>query len=90
MHTMDPWNLNPSHLPCLWLPACRDKLIAATMDVYNVVARQLLPTPSKSHYVFNLRDFSRVIQGVQMQEPKSLQVAGSRAGLYLSLGCIES
>ncbi len=51
-------------------------MIAATMDVYNTVAGQLLPTPSKSHYVFNLRDFSRVVQGVQMQLPKALAGEG--------------
>ena len=34
----------------------------ATIDLYNAVAAKMLPTPSKTHYLFNLRDISRVSQ----------------------------
>ena len=39
-------------------------LVAATVDLYRVVQRELLQTPTKSHYTFNLRDVSKVFQMV--------------------------
>ncbi|XP_063362018.1 dynein axonemal heavy chain 3 [Cydia amplana] len=39
-------------------------VVSATMEVYKTVTVQFLPTPSKCHYLFNLRDFARVIKGV--------------------------
>lgn len=37
-------------------------MVAATLDIYNTIADNLLPTPAKSHYTFNLRDLSKVFQ----------------------------
>mmetsp|Transcript_23863 Transcript_23863/g.43710 ORF Transcript_23863/g.43710 Transcript_23863/m.43710 type:complete len:2143 (+) Transcript_23863:3-6431(+) len=38
--------------------------VTATLDVYNTVLKELLPTPAKSHYTFNMRDVSKVFQGI--------------------------
>lgn len=36
------------------------QLVAATTSIYNAIRSDLLPTPSKSHYTYNLRDVAKV------------------------------
>lgn len=39
-------------------------LVDITIDLYKNVIAKMLPTPKKIHYLFNLRDISKIFQGL--------------------------
>ena len=47
-------------------------MVQATMQVFEAATTGFLPTPTKSHYIFNLRDFARVMRGVLLVPPARL------------------
>ncbi|KAL0246130.1 hypothetical protein GEMRC1_007344 [Eukaryota sp. GEM-RC1] len=53
-----------------------------TLDLYRHIEVNLPPTPSKFHYVFNLRDLSRVFEGVCLATTDKFSSANQLAKLW--------
>ena len=47
-------------------------IVSATIEVYAAAMANLLPTPAKSHYTFNLRDLARVVLGCTLVRKESV------------------
>ncbi|KNC55366.1 dynein heavy chain [Thecamonas trahens ATCC 50062] len=58
------------------------KVVKASVELYSRVRAEMLPTPSKSHYTFNLRDLSKVVQGVLQTKPGYLADAPELVSLW--------
>ena len=48
-------------------------LVAATLFVFSKTCAELLPTPAKIHYLYNLRDLSKVFQGISRSTAEGVQ-----------------
>ncbi|KAH8046928.1 dynein light chain binding protein [Aureococcus anophagefferens] len=58
-------------------------VVSATIEVYNSISVELLPTPAKFHYSFNLRDISKVFQGLLMVAPSKVKDGETLSKLWL-------
>ena len=64
-----------------------DPLTLSCIEIYRVVTAELLPTPSKSHYLFNTRDLAKVIQGVTQATKQFYDSHESMLQLFVHESC---
>ncbi|KAJ3226918.1 Dynein heavy chain 6, axonemal [Clydaea vesicula] len=63
-----------------------EAIVNSSTEIYHRMCLELLPTPAKSHYTFNLRDLSKVVQGILQVFPTVIQTKNDMARLF----CHES
>ncbi|XP_036352277.2 dynein axonemal heavy chain 10 [Ochotona princeps] len=57
-------------------------LTSCTLALYKNIVQDLPPTPSKFHYIFNLRDLSRVFNGLVLTNPERFQTVGQMVRVW--------
>lgn len=62
-------------------------MVDSTLIVFNKLSKTLKPTPSKSHYTFNLRDISKIFQGVCMAKTQTLNRNDKMIKLWIHETC---
>ena len=60
------------------------------IQVHSMVSKEFLPLPAKSHYLFNLRDLMKVVQGVMAVPPELYNAQGECRSQMLRLWVYES
>ena len=62
-------------------------IVGACILTFTKITSELRPTPAKSHYTFNLRDISKVIQGMLMAKPSAINRQDKLARLWVHESC---
>ncbi|CAB1114177.1 unnamed protein product [Ectocarpus sp. CCAP 1310/34] len=57
-------------------------IVHATLRVYQASMETFLPTPVKSHYLFNMRDVAKVIEGVMQASPSTVDTKEAAIRLW--------
>ena len=55
----------------------------STIELYEFMLTNMKPIPSKFHYIFNLRDISRIFQGILMIESRYFNTSESYIQLWI-------
>ncbi|TGZ44717.1 Dynein heavy chain 1, axonemal [Temnothorax longispinosus] len=66
---LDSWLSNTPELYNLL-----DDVVNSTLKVFTIIRSEMLPIPDKSHYTFNLRDLSKVFQGILMADARKILI----------------
>ena len=65
------------------LKAMAPSLAIATLQVYKTISADFLSTPEKFHYLFNLRDVAKVMQGILMAGPATIDTPDAMCRLWV-------
>jgi dynein heavy chain len=57
-------------------------VVKASVAIYNSIIDELRPTPAKAHYTFNMRDVSKIFQGMLMSDKRKVQSADQFGRLW--------
>jgi dynein heavy chain len=69
------------------IQALINPIMSSTKVIYQTICKELLPTPAKSHYSFNLRDMSKVFQGLLMARSKVFSSPDAMIKLWVHETC---
>ena len=72
--TIMEWNFASKNQPPFAGPiqALKENIVGNTIFIYEETQRKFRPTPARSHYTYNLRDVSKVFQGIAKSNAKAI------------------